>query len=492
MSRGRRIAIIVACIVAGFIIACVVVAPRYFKIDRYRPYIISVIEQRTGRQVTIGRIGLAVFPVVAITADDFAIANPRGFPAGNWITVKRIRARPDLGALWHHRIVIRSLSLSRPVLNLLSDARGRWNYELTPPHSARNDPPGDPASASAARQGSAFTLEEISDLSLKDGSVSMASLSAGGAASPPMIAAEGVSSDLKNINLAAFAAPHSPQAGLANATGTLHLSALGAANLRLTHVTASVQATPQQVQLRSLKFDFYDGHGQADVRLHLATPVLQYNVQGGLDGVNAQELLSQFPQARGQLTGTIESRFNFSGAATSSPDPWAGKQGQGTLIVRKGRLPKLHLDQALLELTHVAELGPRSGSLSTFSLISFDWQLERGIVKTPKVRILGNGISVTGSGTLDLAAPGRLSYVATAEIAAKQNPLTNLLAGFSGATFANGKLSLPFVLGGTLDRPLFRLNTGALLGQATRQPAAKVPPAPQLLQNLFHALRRKK
>lgn len=502
MSKRRKGILIALCIVAAFIVACVVIAPRLFQVDRYRPYVISLIEQKTGRHVTIGRLALTIFPTLNIRVDNLAISNPPGFPAGNWLGVDRINARLDAGALWHHQIVIRSLELTSPVLNLLSDAHGRWNYAAPPSQGLAANAPGashpslvssnlqDPPSQPAADP-PMFSLQEISSVSLKDGSLVMASLTPGGGSAPPVVEGQGISTTLKNIDLAAFANPRAAT-GAPPATGELHVKSLEAGNLQMENVTSSIQATPAAVKLNNLKFDFYGGHGQANILLNLAAPVLQYAAQGELSGVNAADLLARFPQASGEITGTLESRFTFSGDARSSPDPWAGKSGQGTLTVRKGRLPKLHLDEAMLSLARIAKMGPASGDPSAFSVISLDWQLANDSITTKNVHMEGNGLALEGSGAVDLTGVGRLNYQGVAEITAQKNTLTNILADASGATFANGKIGVPFTLQGTPAKPQFRLNTKSALGNALAPPGQNTKQTQQGLQNLFNLFKPKK
>ncbi|MGH9395792.1 MAG: AsmA family protein [Terriglobia bacterium] len=517
MSRRRKAALVAACIVVAFLLAVLVIAPRIFQVDRYRPYVISMIEQRTGRQVAMGHLGLTVFPSVTIHVDDLTIANPSGFPAGDWLRVKRVNARLDLGALWHHHIVIRSLDLSQPVLRLRSDAQGHWNYQLRPPRLHSGNAPGANGRSGAAagalgrlaasrsappvvpahlpvRAGASdpplFSLQEISAVSLKDGHLTVASVLAGGDAGSPSVEAEGIAGDFKNIDFAAAGAPLSGAALPASASGRLSVKTLHAENVQATNLVALVQALPTQVRLNDVKFDFYSGRGQCSVLLDLARPSLQYSAQGNLKGVNAAQLVAGFARLRGQLTGTIESQFALSGASTRSADAFAGMQGHGTLTIRKGRLPALRLDKTLLQLAHVAEIKAASGDPSAFSLIAVEWQLDHSLITTRSVRMVGNGITVDGSGTIELAAPGRLNYQGVAKIAAMVNPLTNILANLSGAAFANGQLSLPFKVEGTLQNPVFRLKQNFNRGLAS--PMGNPNQPPQAIQNILKLFQRKK
>lgn len=497
MSKTRKILLIVACIIAALIVAAAIIVPRLLQVDRYRPYVILLIEQKTGWQVSMGRLSLTVLPTLTVEVDDLAIANPSGFPPGDWLRVGRINARLDASALWHRRIIIRSLVLNSPSLSLLSGAQGRWNYAVQPKLSANNAAPAQDPPAGKSVQGDPpadpplFTLQSISAVSLKDGSLTMASLTPSGQPGAPLVVAQGVLADLKDIDLAAFANPRA-SAGAAAATGDLHVKSLEAGNLQMDNVVSAIQATPAAVELRNLKFDFYSGHGQGDILLNLAAPILSYTAQGNLSGVDAAALLARFPQARGQMTGTLDARFTFSGDDRASADPWAGKQGQGTLTVRKGRLPKLPLDKAVLQLARVAGMGPVSGDPSAFSSASLGWRLANDLIAAGNVRVLGNGVALNGSGTVGLAGAGRLDFQGMAEINAQKNALTNILADFSGATFSNGKLGVPFTLSGTLDQPQFRLNTRGALANSLGAPGKKPNQTQQDIQSLFNLFKRKK
>ena len=122
--------------------------------------------------------------------------------------------------------------------------------------------------------------------------------------------------------------------------------------------------------------------------------------------------------------------------------------------------------------------------------------------------MVGNGVDADGSGSLTLAGEGSLNYEGTARLAAQKNALSQVLANISGATFADGKLSYPFAIGGTLKNPLFRLKSmqgmGGKLGTAERIAGAagvQVPGAGQpgqaeqpagLVQGIAEMFKKKK
>src|ERR1700756_1883852 len=128
MRIRRKTFLIVSGISAILLLALVFVVPVLVNVDRYRPRVISYLQQQTGKQVEIGRLALTFFPV-AIHIDHFGVKNPPLFPSGYVVQVARIDAELSVGALLHRQVVVKSLVLDEPILNVTSDPDGPWNFE---------------------------------------------------------------------------------------------------------------------------------------------------------------------------------------------------------------------------------------------------------------------------------------------------------------------------------------------------------------------------
>jgi uncharacterized protein with PQ loop repeat len=62
MAMRRRTGLIVVGIAALLLLALIFVGPSLIKVDRYRPQVISYLQEKTGKQVEIGRLTLTFFP----------------------------------------------------------------------------------------------------------------------------------------------------------------------------------------------------------------------------------------------------------------------------------------------------------------------------------------------------------------------------------------------------------------------------------------------
>jgi uncharacterized protein YhdP len=106
IRRGRTL--VVVGIAAILLLALIFVVPALINVDRYRSQVISYLQEKTGKQVDIGRLALTLFPVT-IHVDHIGIKNPPIFPAGYVVQVARINAELSVGALVHRQVVVKSL-----------------------------------------------------------------------------------------------------------------------------------------------------------------------------------------------------------------------------------------------------------------------------------------------------------------------------------------------------------------------------------------------
>ncbi|HMD99373.1 MAG TPA: AsmA family protein [Terriglobia bacterium] len=474
MSRRTKILLGLVIAIVVVLIGLVVVVPLLFNIDNYRPQATAYIQQQTGKPTTIGHMALTVFPSVSIRLDDFTLGNPPGFPQGNFVKVRRVSAVVDAGALWNRQVVIKSLELDDPVINLLSDVRGQWNFENAPKTTTRDSKPEEKP---------LFTLGVIDKVRVSGGQLAAANLLASGGSGPTYFEGRGMSIDLNQVDLSAFTqsasfrAPDYPGGLLTSvayaatpeappvAQGTLRADLLRFGTLSATTVKSKVRLFPKQVFFDDLNFNCYDGHATGNLGFNFAGQNPGYTTQAQLKGVNVAKLLEAFPDGRGRMTGTLDGAIKLAGAVTHSPDPLAGMRGAGQMDIRNGQLPSLQLNKNLMMLARVAKLGPAAGDPSSFSSIAADLNIANDRITSNKVSIVGNGVNVNAAGSMGMAGAGELDYQGIASLAAGQNAVSDLIGGLSGAKIENGKLTFPFGLLGTLENPKFSLKGATAAGR---------------------------
>src|SRR3984893_8870366 len=432
----RRTGLILAGIAGTLLIASVVVVPVLLDADRYRPKAISYLEESIGKKVEIGRLAVTFFPKVAIHVDDFGVKSPSLFPPSYLLKVARIDAQINPWALLQRRIVIRSLVLEQPVINLVSDPDGPWNFEN----------PG------AKDRSNLSLMGVISLVRIKRGRILASNLLPSDAAGPVFFEAQEVSSELENVNVDAIADPASTTL---DGQGTLKASVLRFGSIEATNLSSNIRLQARHVFFTDVKSETYGGYTRGELSINLSGKNASFKTDARMKRIDVAHLLSAFHNARGKMTGKMHEELKIAGEIGHSLHPWEKLHGTGHLTVRDGQVPSLKLNANLMKLAHYNDLGPAKNDPSSFNLVTTDLELDQERISSKIVDVDGYGVDVDGSGSVSITGSDELNYQGVAEIVSRQGFVTNLFARLNGGTLKDGKLSFPFHVRGTIDNPVF-------------------------------------
>jgi uncharacterized protein involved in outer membrane biogenesis len=440
MAIRRRSRSFVVGITALLLLALIFAGFALIRVDRYRPQVISYLQEKTGKQVEIGRLGLTFFPV-SIHLDNFGVKNPPIFPRGYVVQVARINATFSVGALLHRKLVITSLVLEDPVLNLTSDPDGPWNFES--PHATVSQ--------------KAIPLEVISRVQIKRGQMIASNLLSSDAAGPIFFEAHEIVGDLEQVNLVGIMDPSSSSM---DGRGSLKAGLLRLGWVEVKNLESTLRLESRHVVFEEVKAEVYGGNAAGDLTFDLSGKSASFKTNGKLSGVNVAELLAAFPHGA-KMTGKMEGDLKLSGEIAHSLRPLAGIHGAGHVTVRNGQAPSLKLNANLMKLLHFNDLGPARNDPSSFHLLTADLELDKQRISSRVIDIDGYGVDVDGSGSVSVSGSNELNYRGLAEITTKEGFFTNTIARLSGATLKDGKLQFPFRLDGTIENPVFAKGTGS-------------------------------
>ena len=440
MSIRRKTFLIASGIAAIFLLALVFVVPVLVNVDRYRSRVISYLQQQTGKQVEIGRLALTFFPV-AIHIYHFGVKNPPIFPSGYVVQVARIDAELNVAALLHRQVVIKSIALDEPVLNMTSDPDGPWNFE-------------NPQSRASENQ---FLLEVISKVQIKRGHLVASNLLPSDAAGPIFFEAEEISCDLEQVNLTGIINPASSSK---DGQGSLKASLVRFGSVEARNLESKLSLGSRRVSFQDLRAEIYGGKATGELSFDLSGKTTSFKTSARFSGVNVAQLLAAFPNGGGKMTGKMEGDLKLAGEVEHSARPLAGIHGTGHVTVRNGQVPSLKLNANLMQLAHFNDLGPAKNDPSSFKLITTDLELAHQRISSKVIDIDGYGVDVDGSGSVSVSGSDDLDYRGLAEITTKEGFFTNTIARMSGASLKDGKLQFPFRIGGTIDSPTFTKGKG--------------------------------
>ena len=440
MAIRRRTGLIGAGIAALLFLAVIFVAPALIRVDRYRPQVISYLQEKTGKQVEIGRLALTFFPV-SIHIDHFGVKNPPIFPRGYVVQVARIDAELSVGALLHRQVVIKSLVLEDPILNMTSDPDGPWNFENPKPKFSQNT----------------FPLGVISKVQIKRGQLVASNLLPSDAAGPIFFEAHEISGDLEQVNLVGIINPSSSSM---DGQGNLKAGLLRFGSVEVRNLESKFTLESRHISFKDVKAEGYGGSAVGDLVFDLSGKNARFKANARFSGINVAQLLAAFANGGGKMTGKMEGDVELAGEIEHSARPLAGIHGAGRIKVRNGQVPSLKLNANLMKLAHFNDLGPAKNDPSAFNLITTDLELDNQRISSHVIDIDGYGVDVDGSGSVSVSGSDELNYRGLAEITTKESFFTNTFAQLSGASLKDGKLQFPFRIGGTIDSPVFSKGKG--------------------------------
>lgn len=119
-------------IIVALVVVTGLILPYFLDVDRYRTFIATLIEAKTGRKVRIGKIRARLLPSVGFVVKDFGLRNPPGFAEGDVLSAQTIRGNLAWGPLLHREFRLSSVELVRPKFMLVEDDRGQTNYGSPP------------------------------------------------------------------------------------------------------------------------------------------------------------------------------------------------------------------------------------------------------------------------------------------------------------------------------------------------------------------------
>jgi uncharacterized protein involved in outer membrane biogenesis len=432
MTTRRRIVLIVAAILLVVLLFAV---PALINVDSYRGQVISYLQQKTGKQVEIGHLALTFVPL-SIRIDGFGVKNSSLFPPGYILKVARIDASLDAAALLHREVIVKSLVLDNPVIHLISDPDGPWNFENPQAKSSQI----------------AFPLEPIADVQIKRGEVTASNLLPSDAPGPILFEAHDISSELANVNLEGILNPSSSSI---DGQGTLKAARLRFGSVHATNVNAKLRLEARQILFNNVTAQMYGGNVNGEFVFKLSGKTPSFATKAQVQGIETAHLLAAFGNTRGTMTGKMAGDLVLIGDIEHSAHPLAGLRGVGHVTVRNGEVPSLELNANLMKLMHFNDLGPAKNNPASFNLISTDLQFANRRIASTKIDIDGYGVDIDGSGSVSVSGSDDLDYRGTAQITTKQGFFTNTFGRLSGGKLVDGKLTFPFRISGTIENPIF-------------------------------------
>jgi AsmA protein len=157
-------------------------APFFLNVNRYHDRIQSELQQKLGRQVSLGTMHLKLIPF-AFRVDNAVIGEDPNFGKGsNFAQANELYVTAALMPLLHGDVQIKSLELRQPKIELIKNAEGKWNFSSLgspsqQPNQAQQQAPSQPQApnkpSAANPQPEKQRPISLEDLKITDGQVAL-------------------------------------------------------------------------------------------------------------------------------------------------------------------------------------------------------------------------------------------------------------------------------------------------------------------------------
>ena len=432
MAKGVKIGLaVVACMILGLWVAawCGVRNP-----DRYVPETIAYLQKKTGLQIEIQHAAVRLLPL-SVRLYGVAVKNPKPFPPGYFLQAPEVDVAIPWMPLLHGKVSIRSLLVEKPVVHLISDPDGLWNFQN--PSSVKTQP---------AR----FSMGTISSLQIKNGTLYGSGLiDPSDAPGPVVFTVEDFSGGVRQLNVDAL----KNRSSKTIVAGSLTVESAIFGRIHLREIHSQLQIEPAQFMFKNFTAKTYRGNAAGDFTFDFASIQTRFDTDLRVSGVGINDLLGQFESGQPKVTGMMEADMKLNGIIEHSANPLSGIHGTGHFTIRKGEFTGLKGNKGMAQMVRFRDPGTNSLPLSAFSSFSGDLDLNRQRIFSRQIDVDFYGINVDGSGSVD-ELNSRLDYKGNATIQTKQGFFVSTFARmFKGADSKHGRLVFPIRVTGTLNNP---------------------------------------
>lgn len=470
-----------------------------------------------GQPVTLGSMGVGLFPTPALDARDVRIgaADSNAAPG---LSLVSLHVVPDVASFLPGRtMTINHVELRGLTISLRKDKTGKWLLPVAPA----------PAPAGAAPAGAPSV--DLRLLQVRDGRIRIVDDSLTGPKGAPTITTiSNVGADLEAMGGALKAPRFTGKLGTTTVTGaaeagpkgaSLHLESASIENADLPSLfalaalppypgleisgkapfelnttvapdfktfvatgkaaidrvklgTMVLDATSSQFRfekgvftLDPFAFTFFGGKQQGSVAIDMRQPAPVYTIRSNVTGLDVNRALSATTTMKDFLLGSASVTADVKGSGSSAPAIEKGLAGTVKFQLVNGVIKNFPLLARINESLGVTEGNDKD---TKFESLTGTAAIGGGKAKTNDLLLKAGELSVTGAGVMgfDQSLDFKLKAIISAAKAAKLGPVAHL--GNS-----QGEIAIPVTVSGTATAPKYGIPVGAVAKKAVQEQVQK-------------------
>jgi hypothetical protein len=483
--------------IGGAILFCLVAAllivPHFIDLGIFKRTYLPFVEEILRRRLDVDEVRLSLIPTPSIRLSNLKVSNSPALPDNTFFTAQQLQLRLKLWPLIRGRFEVSEFVLDRPVISLLKEADGTFNYTdlagIAVPLVKRRESPKKTRAAKARDPTTTIPLLIPNRIRVKDGQLILQtkgqktvklhgidlSLQEFSADHPFSYQVSFDYPGLKRISLEGSLSYQEEQATLRLKDNRLKVQDLllpldGSVSNLATAPHFNLRVASERVEAKPI-FEVLSALGLAPADTEAAGPMgLRISITGPSNNTVTQ-MRSQFQGVRiygkrtlnGNLSGELFIKLPLGGNAPVT----RVLQGEGKLIARDGELTHVGLIQKMQRATGFIGLSQNERrQATTFKTLQAEFTVAEGFAYLKQIYLVNPQMEVNGSGTMTLERP-KLNLAIETTLSAQVSARVGTAKAATFFKNGRGLIVVPLIVTGPIEDPSVELDSAKLVQRGT-------------------------
>jgi uncharacterized protein involved in outer membrane biogenesis len=222
----------------------------------------------------------------------------------------------------------------------------------------------------------------------------------------------------------------------------------------------------QHATVDNLSFNVFDGQLLSQAGLTLGSSNLPFDGKVNLEHVQLGPIVEALMDKL-TVSGTANAHITLQGRGFSKMDLMSGLDGNGSFAVKDGKIEGVNLLQEAVALLNAAGIALDTTKTTVFSTIEGNFGIKQGMIHVERFLMDSHDFQATGAGTIGLDHTLNLNTKLSVSEALSKQMVTVTPA--LRMAMAGNRMTVPMLITGTAQAPVYALDTKALTGKVQEQ-----------------------
>ena len=479
------------------LVAIVLIVPAWVDLSIFKSTYLPLIEETIHRRVDVGEVRLSLLPTPSIQLSNLRVSDGPAFPDNTFFAAQQLRLRLKLWPLLRGRFEVTEFALEKPVINLLKQPDGTFNYsdlaEKAPPLAKKNDSKKTHVIAKPQGPG-VIPLVLPTRMRINSGQLNLETkgqkpvringidllLQEFSSTQPFPYRASFDYPGLNSVSLEGKLSYREEQASLIVKDNRLKVQDIvlpveGTVSNLTTIPRVNLSLASDQLDAKPV-FEILSIFGLAPRDTEISGPMgLRITVTGPSNGLATQiRGLFNDVKVNGKraLKGNVKGEV-FIKLPTGSGSVNRRLQGDGKLTARDGELTNVDLIKKIQRVTGMIGLSKdERRQATTFKTLEADFTIANGFADFKRIHLINPQMEVNGGGTMTLERP---TLNMALETALSGEASSRIERGRAASFFKDreGRVVVPLKITGPVENPSVNLDSEKVLGKGMNEKMEK-------------------